>query len=48
MHALKVLVFMNKTKSFKDILLKKDLCAETKQKKAFKINKKAIKALTRA
>jgi hypothetical protein len=38
---------MNKTKSFKDILLKKDLCVETKQKKAFQI-KKAIKALTRA
>ena len=48
MHTLKVLIFMNKTKSFKVFLLEKYLSAKIKQKKkAFKIEK-TIKLLTRA
>ena len=47
MHTLKVLIFINKTKSFKVFLLEKYLSAKIKQKKTFKIEK-TIKLLTRA
>jgi len=40
MHTLKVSVFMNETKSFKDFLLEKGLCAETKTKKPLKWKRK--------
>jgi hypothetical protein len=47
MHTLKVLVFINKTKSFEVFLLEKYECAKPKSKKKKPLKmEKAIKTLT--